>query len=124
MYESQLGQEVRRLRLQAGLTLRGLAAKLNVSPAHLSDLERNRRGPSEKLLRKIARELRHVGATFESLEELLTGIDRETREWAAATPGSRALFRALLESGREPREILDALKKLIGPNSKKRGRMT
>ena len=122
MHASQLGQEIRRLRLQAGITLRGLAARLDVSPAHLSDLEHNRRGPSEKLLRKIAHELRHVGATFGSLEELLTGIDPETREWAASTPGARALFRELLESGRDPREIRHALEKLLGPNSKKKGR--
>jgi transcriptional regulator with XRE-family HTH domain len=122
MSVSQLGQEIRRLRLQAGITLRGLAAKLHVSPAHLSDLEHNRRSPSEKLLRKIASELRHVGAKFESLEELLTGIDPETREWAASTPGARALFRTLLESGRDPREIHGALERLLGPNSKKKGR--
>ena len=122
MHASELGQEIRKLRLQAGVTLRGLAARLQVSPAHLSDLEHNRRRPSEKLLRRIAHELRHVGATFETLEELLTGIDPETRDWAASTPGARALFRELLESGRDPREIRRALEKLIGPRGKKKGR--
>ena len=108
--------------MQAGITLRGLAAKLHVSPAHLSDLEHNRRRPSEKLLRKIAHELRGVGATFESLEERLTGIDSETREWAASTPGARALFRSLLESGRDPLEIHRALETLLGSNPKGKGR--
>jgi len=122
MHASALGQEIRRLRLQAGVTLRGLAAKLLVSPAHLSDLEHNRRGPSEKLLRRIAHELRHVGATFNALQELLTGIDPETRDWAASTPGTRLLFRELLESGRDPREIRRALQKLLGPDAKKRSR--
>ncbi len=122
MHTSQLGQEIRRLRVRAGITLRGLAAKLQVSPAHLSDLEHDRRRPSEKLLRKIAHELRDVGATFEALGELLTGIDAKTREWAASTPGARVLFRKLLESGRDPKEIYRALEKLIGPQAKKKAR--
>jgi transcriptional regulator with XRE-family HTH domain len=104
------------------MTLRGFAATLQISPAHLSDLEHNRRRPSEKLLRKIAHELREFGATFESLEELLTGIAPETREWAASTPGARALLRELLKLGQDPREIHRALQKLIGPNAKKKRR--
>ena len=108
--------------MSAGMTLRGLAGRLQVSPAHLSDLEHDRRRPSEKLLRRIALELRGVGATYRSLEELLTGIAPETREWAASTPGARALFRDLLKLGRNPREIHRALEKLIGPNARAKGR--
>lgn len=65
-----LGQEIRRLRKETGFTLRGLAATLAVSPAHLSDIEHNRRRPSDELLRKIAHALRRTGATFDSLEHL------------------------------------------------------
>ena len=104
---THLGPEIRRLRLLAGSTLRGLAARVEVSPAHLSDIEHDRRRPSEKLLRRIAHQLRGVGATFEALDLLITGIDPKTREWAAATPGARALLRTVLESGQDPREILE-----------------
>ena len=121
MSPSHLGEEIRRLRLRAGFTLRGLAADLDVSAAHLSDIEHNRRRPSEKLLRKIAARLRNVGATYESLEQLLSGIDVKTREWAASTPGARALLRRLLESDRDPQEIHRALEKLIGPRRKGKG---
>lgn len=113
-----LGEEIRRLRMRAGFTLRGLAANLEVSAAHLSDIEHNRRRPSEKLLRKIADRLRKVGATYDSLERLISGIDTKTREWAAATPGARALLRRLLETDRDPQEIHRALEKLIGPRRK------
>ena len=121
MRPPHLGEEIRRLRLRAGFTLRGLAANLDVSAAHLSDIEHNRRRPSEKLLRKIAAKLRNVGATYESLEQLLSGIDTKTREWAASTPGVRALLRRLLESDRDPQEIHRALEKLIGPRRKGKG---
>jgi transcriptional regulator with XRE-family HTH domain len=113
-----LGEEIRRLRLQAGFTLRGLAADLQVSAAHLSDIEHNRRRPSDTLLRRIALKLRKVGATYEALEQLISGIDTKTREWAATTPGARALLRRLLESDQDPREIHRALEKLLGPRRK------
>ena len=122
MRPSRLGQEIRQLRLEAGLTLRGLAATLRISAAHLSDIEHNRRRPSEKLLRMISHELRTVGATFESLEELVTGIDPETREWVASTPGVRKLLRAVRESGREPNEILRSLDGVLGRKAVRRRR--
>lgn len=115
-----LGEEIRRLRLQAGYTLRGLAADLDVSAAHISDIEHNRRRPSEKLLRRIAEKLRKTGATYESLERLLSGIDSETREWAASTPGARALLRRLLEAEMDPQEVHLALEKLLGRKLKKK----
>ena len=113
METSQLGQEIRRLRLQAGITLRGLAARVQVSAAHLSDIEHNRRRPSEKLLMAITNELKHVGATFESFDRLGTGIDPETREWIASTPGVRKLLRAVKESGSQPHEILHEILPLL-----------
>jgi transcriptional regulator with XRE-family HTH domain len=120
MNRPHLGEEIRRLRLQAEFTLRGLATDLGVSAAHLSDIEHNRRRPSEKLLRKIADRLRKVGATYESLEELISGIDVKTREWAATTPGARSLLRRLLEADMDPQEIQRALEKLLGPRGKRK----
>jgi len=114
MKRSDLGQELRRLRKKAGITLRGLAATVEVSAAHLSDIEHNRRRPSDDLLRKIAHALRKAGATFESLEHLATGLDPDTREWAASTPGVRKLLRTLKQSGRHPLDILPALEKVVG----------
>jgi transcriptional regulator with XRE-family HTH domain len=114
MSRSDLGQELRRLRQEAGSTLRGLAATLDISPAHLSDIEHNRRRPSDELLRKIASALRKSGATFDALERLATGLDPDTREWAATTPGVRRLLRALKQSGRNPLDVLLLLEEIIG----------
>lgn len=108
------------MRLASGLTLRGFATKLSVSAAHLSDIEHDRRRPSEKLLRKIAYELRGVGAKFESLELLVTGVDPGTRDWVASTPGVRALLRRIQESGRLPEEIMVALEKSLGQRRRRR----
>lgn len=100
--------------MESDITLRGLAARLGISAAHLSDIEHNRRRPSEKLLQKIARELGGGGTTFASLELLVTGLDRETREWAAATPGARAVLRRVLEYGQGPEAVLRALDEAFG----------
>jgi len=102
--------------------LRGLAASVNVSAAHLSDIEHDRRRPSEQLLRRIASQLSHVGATFESLEQLVTGVDPATRDWVASTPGVRALLRTILESGRSPQEIIVILEKSF--RTRRRGKVS
>jgi transcriptional regulator with XRE-family HTH domain len=122
MKTSDLGSEIRRLRKEAGLTLRGLAAALTVSAAHLSDIEHNRRRPSEDLLRKIAHALRKVGGTFESMEYLATGLDPDTREWVASTPGVRKLLRTLKQSGHHPLDLLPALEKVVERKKAAQGR--
>jgi transcriptional regulator with XRE-family HTH domain len=108
-----LGQELRRLRQEEGLTLRRLADAVGVSAAHLSDLEHNRRRPSDALLRKIARTLRRTGANYERLEQLSTGMDPDLREWVATTPGVRRLLRAVKESGMDPLEILPKFERIL-----------
>lgn len=118
MHPSHLGHEIRRLRLRAAVTLRGLAADLGISAAYLSDIEHNHRRPSEKLLRRIARELRNVGATFEGLERLATGIDPEAREWVASTPGARAVMRRLVQSGLDPGDLSRTLERTIARKRK------
>ena len=113
MSTTSLSQEIRKLREQSGYSLRGLGSRLGVSASHLSDIEHDRRRPSEKLLRGIAHELRATGATFETLEVHLTGIDASTLAWASITPGVRMLFRRVRESGLRPRVLLGALEKAI-----------
>lgn len=108
-----LGNEIRRLRFQAGMTLRGFSKKVRVSAAHLSDIEHNRRRPSEALLRRIASQLRKVGTTFDALEQHVTGLDPVTRDWVATTPGARTLLRKVAESGRDPRDLLPALEMIV-----------
>jgi transcriptional regulator with XRE-family HTH domain len=114
MQTPDLGQEIRRLRQKAGMTLRGLAVTVEASAGHLSDIEHNRRRPSDDLLRRIARALRKAGATYESLDHLATGMDSDIREWAASTPGVRRLLRTLKQSGQHPLKILPALEKAVG----------
>lgn len=107
--ERTLGQEIRRLRIEAGHTLRKFAEKIDISAAYQSDIEHDRRRPPEKLLRKIAGLLREVGGSYEALENLYTRLDPETRTWADSTPGVREMLRKVRELGRDPREVMREL---------------
>lgn len=49
-----LGETIRAARQRQGITLRGLAKRLELSPAYLSDIEHDRRVPAEDVLRRLA----------------------------------------------------------------------
>lgn len=109
------GAEIRRLRLLAGLSLRGLAQRLEISPAHLSDVERDLRRPSDALFERIVHELRDAGADAPVLLLLLTGLDGITRRWATTTPGVRALLHKCIRTGLPPAELIRILDEACPP---------
>lgn len=104
-----LGQEILRLRTLAGMTLRAFAEKIEVSAAYVSDIEHDRRRPSDDVLKRIVRELRHVGATHEGLDQLNTRLERDLQNWVANTPSVRHMLRQVKQSGRDPKDILKQL---------------
>ena len=76
-----LGARIRQRRQEAGLTVRGLAAAVGVSPSLISQIERGRATPSVATLWSIATELRQpVADLFSS-----SAADNEP----LATPGRR-----------------------------------
>jgi transcriptional regulator with XRE-family HTH domain len=53
-----LGEVLRDARVEAELTLRDIAKKLEIAPSYLSDIENDRRVPSEDVLVRLAEELK------------------------------------------------------------------
>ena len=49
----EFGKYLENKRKSNGLTLRGLAAELEIAPAYLSDIEKGRRNPSDEKLKAI-----------------------------------------------------------------------
>lgn len=49
-----LGRALKQIRLAAGLSQRELAGKLDVDPTYISHLEKDRRDPSVKFLKRFA----------------------------------------------------------------------
>lgn len=116
-----LGEEIRRRRLEAGITLRKFAVKVGISAAHLSDVEHDRRRPSEEVLKRIAAELKRGGVTYEALDLLMPRLEPEMQEWVAETPEVRQMLRAVRESGRDPREVLREIQLML-KRQKSKGR--
>ncbi|MGP6451522.1 helix-turn-helix domain-containing protein [Streptococcus dysgalactiae subsp. equisimilis] len=54
----EFGKYLEDKRKSNGLTLRGLAAELEIAPAYLSDIEKGRRNPSDEKLKAIIETLR------------------------------------------------------------------
>src|ERR1700741_3045035 len=94
-----LGATIRMYRTKAGKTLRGFAAELEISPAHLSDIEHDRRRPSGPLLERIATRLTSAGATPAELRALSTAIDPATRDWVSNTLFVGEMLRQARDSG-------------------------
>ena len=111
---TKLGRTIRKLRLKAEITLRELARRVKVSAAHMSDIEKERRMPSDDLLRRIAEELAHVGAKYEELRLLKPRIEDDVERWYTEDPEVRALFREAKDSGLSAREILAGLRRTAG----------
>ena len=104
-----LGQEIQRLRTSARITLRRFAERIDVSAAYVSDIEHDRRRPSDDVLRRIAKELRSAGATFEELDKLNSRLDPDIVRWVSSTPTVRQMLREVKNSGRDPAEVLRQL---------------
>lgn len=103
-----LGSEIRRLRLKAGFTLRGFAEKVGISAAHQSDIEHNRRLPSDKVLEKMAHLLSSVGASLEEFKKLDARFEPELEQWVQETPAVGELLRQV-RAAKSPQELLRRL---------------
>lgn len=79
----ELSSEIRRRREVAGLTLRSMAERVQVSPAYLSRVERGKVPPSDALVMTVARAL---GADAEELLLLAGRVPANWRKAIAASP--------------------------------------
>ncbi len=88
------GEFIRNARDDKGLRLRELARRLEVTPSYVSDIENDRRTPSEEVLIALARELElDANEVITKAGRLATGTDRYLREQPLATQ----LFRKVAE---------------------------
>lgn len=52
--EKTIGEIIADARKNAGLSLRGLSSKIEINYSYLADIEKNRRTPSEKVLKALS----------------------------------------------------------------------
>lgn len=87
-----LGSYIRRARSAKRVTLRQLAAAVGVTPSYISDIENDRRAPSEDLLQRIAE---HLELDLDELLALRGRLDQATEEYLRRFPAAVKLFRRI-----------------------------
>ena len=112
-----LGEVLREARNRADLSLRDLAKKLSVTASYLSDIENDRRVPSEDVLEQLAR-------VFSlELDELMARAGRvgdDGERYLKSHPSAGVLFRRLADQ-RVPEEELQKLVKYVVDKLGKKG---
>lgn len=97
-----LGQVIRVARVAAGKSLREFARIVGITPSYQSDIENDRRIPSEDVLKKIAGLLT---LDFEALMALGGRFGEDAERYLRRHPTAGALFRKLSETN-APEDVL------------------
>ncbi len=110
MERKTLGQVIRGTRLAQDISLREFAKKIGVTPPHVCDIEKDRRNPTDRVLKEIAKVLR---ISYEELQSMNGWIDPDLKDWAQRNPAVGAMLRTMRESGQDPRGLADMVMKNI-----------
>ncbi|RFA06866.1 hypothetical protein B7R21_18075 [Subtercola boreus] len=87
-----LGPSIRASRVDAGLSLRELARRIDVAPSYMNDIEHDRRTPSEAVLIKIAEQL---PLDFDDLLALAGRLGEDTELYLKSNPTVGVLLRTV-----------------------------
>lgn len=97
-----LGQQIQDARKRRDKTMRELAREIEVAPSYLSDIENNKRNPSDDILKKIADA---VHESFETLKQFDVRLD--FKELVRQQPGAAVLFRKMMDDPSYTKKLLD-----------------
>ncbi len=105
-----LGHYIRTARVERGLGLRQLARDLEVTPSYLSDIENERRVPSQEVLQAIAQRL---SLDFDELLALAGRVGSEAEDYLRGlrSPAAVRLFRRIAEHRLDERDLVELLKR-------------
>ena len=111
-----LGDMIREARVGKAMTLRDLASKLGKTASYLSDIENDRRIPSEEMLRDLSRLL---SLDFNDLMARAGRLGEEALRYMSRTPAAGVLFRKLSEDD-ATEEVIDELTRVADKLSKRK----
>jgi transcriptional regulator with XRE-family HTH domain len=94
--------------VEAGLGLRELARHLGKTPSYLSDIENDRRVPSEQVLRALSREL---PVEFDELMALAGRFGEDAERYLRRSPAAAMLLRRISASRLGEQELGELLRK-------------
>lgn len=114
MADTTLGDVVREGRAAKNIKLRELARRLDVTPSYVSDIENNRRVPSEEVLARIATEL---DLDYRDLVARAGRLGGEAERYMRQMPNATTLFRRISEkrlTEDELRQLMERVEELPG----------
>jgi transcriptional regulator with XRE-family HTH domain len=111
-----LGEVIRDARVEAGRSLRDLARALGITPSYQSDIENDRRVPSEEVLQKTAEELK---LNYEALMALGGRFGEDAQRYLRKHPTAGTLFRKLTDENASEEELKALLRRLDELRKKK-----
>jgi transcriptional regulator with XRE-family HTH domain len=97
-----VGEQVRVGRARKRITLRALATKMGKTPSYLSDIENERRIPSETVMADLAREL---DLNFDELMTAAGKFGGDADRYMRKTPEAGVLFRRMSDRNVSPEVI-------------------
>jgi transcriptional regulator with XRE-family HTH domain len=104
-----LGDLIRKRRVKKELSLRSLAAQLEITPSYLSDIENDRRVPAEDVVRQIARLLE---IDFNDLMARAGKFGRDAERYLRRQPAAGQLFRRISEANLDEDRLGQLLKQV------------
>jgi transcriptional regulator with XRE-family HTH domain len=104
-----LGEEIKKRRLERGVSLREFARRVGVSAPFVTDLEAGRRHPGAEVLGRIARELDVPVAVLEDFDSRLSP---EVRRWVESEPEVGRMLRSIRSSPRRD-EMLRRIRRIV-----------
>jgi transcriptional regulator with XRE-family HTH domain len=105
--EKSLGEVIRKARVPKG-SLRSFASILNVAPSYMSDIENDRRTPSEHVLKNIASLL---GLDFDDLMARAGRFGDDAGRYFRRHPAAGLLLRKIVEANLTDADLSELLKK-------------
>lgn len=113
-----LGDRVRAARVAAGWSLRDLAKRLGKTPSYLSDIENDRRVPSEETLLGLSQLL---GLDFDDLMAAAGRFGEDTDRYLRRQPTAGVLMRRLSQQNLDKEALETLLKHAERIGQQKRG---
>lgn len=92
--------------MKAGKRLRPFAEELELAPSYLSDIENDRRVPSEEVMKRIASKL---SLNFDHLMALAGRFGEEAERYIKKNPAAGVLFRRISQGNLREEQLMKLL---------------
>lgn len=109
MADKTLGELIRNARTTLDITLRELARRLDVTPSYVSDIENDRRVPSEEVLIRIAAAL---DLDANDLVARSGRLASDAEKYMRQTPAATTLFRKVTQQRLNEQQIAALMEKV------------